>query len=89
MDEYDFLRAHKIEEAIPWAMLSGNNDGVMSISNARAVASGLAFRPVADTVSDTLAWWPSVPEARRAKPRFAITPDVEAAALAAWHARGQ
>lgn len=88
VDDYDFLRAHKIEEAIPWAMLSGNNDGMMSIRNARAIAAGLTFRPLADTVRDTLAWWPSVPEARRAKPRFSITPEIEAAALAAWHARG-
>jgi 2'-hydroxyisoflavone reductase len=89
VDDYDFLRAHKIEEAIPWAMLSGNNDGMMSIQNARAVAAGLTFRPLADTVRDTLAWWPTVPEARRAKPRFTITPELEAAALADWHARGR
>lgn len=88
VDDYDFLRAHKIEEAIPWAMLSGNNDGMMSIRNTRAIAAGLSFRPLADTVRDTLAWWPSVPEARRAKPRFSITPEIEAAALAAWHACG-
>lgn len=87
VDDYDFLRAHKIEESIPWCMLSGNNDGMMSIRNARAIAAGLTFRPLADTVRDTLAWWPSVPEARRAKPRFSITPEIEAAALAAWHAR--
>lgn len=88
VDDYDFLRAHKIEESIPWAMLSGNNDGMMSIRNERAIAAGLTFRPLADTVRDTLAWWPSVPEARRTKPRFSITPEIEAAALAAWHARG-
>jgi 2'-hydroxyisoflavone reductase len=40
-------------------------------------------------VRDTLAWWPGVPEARRAKPRFAITPEQERDALAAWHARGK
>lgn len=88
VDDNDFLRAHRIEESIPWAMLSGNLDGMMSIRNARAVAAGLTFRPLADTVRDALAWWPTVPEARRAKPRFTITPEIEAAALAAWHARG-
>lgn len=88
VEDYDFLRAHKIEEAIPWAMLSGNNDGMMSIRNARAIAAVLTFWPLADTVRDTLAWWPSVPEARRTKPRFSITPEIEGAALGAWHARG-
>ncbi|MBW7935216.1 MAG: NAD-dependent epimerase/dehydratase family protein [Gemmatimonadaceae bacterium] len=89
VEDYDFLKAHKIEEAIPWAMLAGNNDGMMSISNARAIGAGLRFRPLADTVRDTLAWWPSVPEARRNAPRFTITPAMETAALAAWHARGR
>ncbi|MBI3568217.1 MAG: NAD-dependent epimerase/dehydratase family protein [Gemmatimonadetes bacterium] len=88
VDDYDFLRSYKVEAAIPWAMLSGNDDGMMSISNARAVGAGLTYRPLADTVRDTLAWWPTVREARRMKPRFSITPEIEAAALADWHARG-
>ena len=39
------------------------------------------------TLRDTLVWWPTVPDARRANPRFTIKPDQEAKALAAWHAR--
>jgi 2'-hydroxyisoflavone reductase len=89
VDDYAFLEEHKIFAAIPWAMLRGNDEGMMSIRNDRAVAAGLAFRPLAETVRDTLAWWPSVPAARREKPRFAITPEQERAALAAWHARGK
>ena len=89
VDDYDFLRQHKIFEAIPWAMLAGNDDGMMSIRNDRAIAAGLTFRPLATTVRDTLAWWPTVPAARREKPRFAITPEQEKEALAAWHARGK
>ena len=87
VDDYDFLAEHKIDESIPWAMLRGNDDGMMSVKNNRAVAAGLTFRPLATTVRDTLAWWPSVPEARRLKPRFSITPEKEAQALADWHAR--
>ena len=89
VDDYAFLAAHKIDEAIPWARLEGNDDGMMSIANRRAIAAGLTFRPLATTVRDTLAWWPTVPEARRAAPKFAITPDMEAKALADWHARAQ
>jgi hypothetical protein len=37
-------------------------------------------------VRDTLAWWPTVAEARRLKPRFTITPEIEKTALADWHA---
>jgi 2'-hydroxyisoflavone reductase len=88
VDDYDFLEQHKIVEAIPWVMQKGNDLGHMSVRNDRAVAAGLTFRPLATTVRDTLAWWQTVPEARRSAPRFAITPEQETAALAAWKARG-
>ena len=88
VDDYDFLEKHKIGDAIPWAMLKGNDLGMMSVRGERARAAGLRYRPLAVTVRDTLAWWPSVPEKRRAAPRFAISPEQEAEALADWHARG-
>jgi nucleoside-diphosphate-sugar epimerase len=87
VDDYDFLTAHGIEEAIPWVMLKGNDYGHMSARNDRAIAAGLRFRPLDLTVRDTLAWWQTVPEARRAKPRFTITPEQEATALADWKKR--
>ena len=87
VDDYAFLEQHGITEAIPWGMLKGNDLGMMSIANAKVVAAGMTFRPVADTVRDTLAWWGTTPEARRAAPRFGIRPDQEAAALAAWGRR--
>jgi 2'-hydroxyisoflavone reductase len=89
VDDYEFLMAHDIAESIPWAMLKGNDYGMMSVKNDRAIGAGLTFRPLATTVRDTLAWWPTVPDARRAKPRFSITPETEAKALADWHARGK
>jgi 2'-hydroxyisoflavone reductase len=87
VDDYDFLAAHKIDEAIPWALLRGNDDGMMSISGAKAAAAGLTMRPVDATIRDTLDWWTTAPSARRDKPRFTISPDMERAALADWHAR--
>jgi len=36
------------------------------------------------SVKDTLAWWATVAEERRAKPRFIITPEIEARALLEW-----
>src|SRR5262249_20344928 len=87
VDDYDFLKDHKIEEAIPWAMLRGNDDGMMSIRHERAEAAGLSYRPLAETVRDTQSWWVTVPEARRKSAKFAISPGQEAEALAAWHAR--
>jgi len=88
VDDYDFLAAHKIEEAIPWAMLKGNDYGMMSVKNDKAIAAGLGFRPLATTMRDTLTWWQtSVPQARKDKPHFTITPEREAQALQDWHAR--
>jgi nucleoside-diphosphate-sugar epimerase len=87
VDDYDFLAKHRIEEAIPWAMLKGNDDGMMSIGHARAEAAGLKYRPLATTVRDTLEWWKTVPDARRKSPRFSISTEQESQALAAWHAR--
>ena len=40
-----------------------------------------------DTLRDTAAWWPTVPEARRQKPRFVITPELEAKVLAEFKVR--
>jgi 2'-hydroxyisoflavone reductase len=87
VDDYAFLTEHKITYSVPWVMLQGNNLGHTSASNTRAVAAGLNFRPLATTVRDTLAWWPTVPAARRDAPRFAITPEQETQAIAAWKAR--
>ena len=87
IDDYDFLQAHEIEYSIPWAMLKGNEEGMMSIRIDKAKAAGLRFRPAQTTLKDTLAWWPTVPEERRNKPGFAITPEIEAKALADWKAR--
>jgi 2'-hydroxyisoflavone reductase len=86
IEDYAFLEAHEIVDSVPWVMLKGNDEGHTSARNDRAVAAGLTFRPLADSVRDTLAWWPSVPAERRDNPGFSITPDKEARALADWHA---
>jgi 2'-hydroxyisoflavone reductase len=87
IDDYDFLEAHEIFDSIPWVLQRGNNEHCMEIRIDRSVAAGLKFRPLATTLRDTLAWWPSVPEARRASPGFSLKPEQEARALADWHAR--
>lgn len=87
VDDYDFLAEQKVTFAVPWILARGPYVGTMSINNAKSVAAGLRYRPIATTVRDTLAWWPSVPEARRAKPRFALTPEREAEVLVLWKSR--
>jgi 2'-hydroxyisoflavone reductase len=87
VDDYAFLSAHSIEEAIPWVMLKGNDYGHMSAKNNRAVEAGLKFRPLDLTVRDTFSWWQTVPEERRGKPKFTISPEQESMALADWKKR--
>jgi 2'-hydroxyisoflavone reductase len=75
----------------PWSDMpswipKGPEAGMMQVSNARAIAAGLAFRPLGETARDTLAWWRTQPEERRAKPRAGLAPEREAAVLAAWRA---
>jgi 2'-hydroxyisoflavone reductase len=86
--DLDFLAAHNLGAMVPWVMPRGDTLGMSTLSGAKAIAAGLTFRPLADTARDTLAWWSTVPEARRASPRFVLTPEREAEVLRAWHARG-
>jgi len=51
----------------------------------RAVAKGLTFRPLAETVRDTLAWFGTLPAERQAKMVAGLAPEKEAAVLKAWH----
>ena len=62
--------------------------GYGSVSNQRAIAAGLTFRPLAITVQDLLAWFRSLPAERQAKLNAGITREKEAELLKAWHARG-
>jgi 2'-hydroxyisoflavone reductase len=75
----------------PWSDMpvwvpAGPEAGFAQMSNARAVAAGLRFRPVAETARDTLAWWRTLPEERRAKPRAGLSPEREGEVLARWRA---
>ncbi len=70
-----------------WIPPSGPMAGFTRRSIERARAAGLTFRPLADTVSDLLAWHDQRPEAQRGPTlRAGISPEREAKALAAWHA---
>jgi 2'-hydroxyisoflavone reductase len=84
----DFLDRHGVHPWMDmpvWAPPTGDTAYLGRISRARAVKAGLTFRPVADTARDTLAWWKTLPETRRARLKAGVTPEQEAAVLAAWH----
>jgi len=70
-----------------WVPGLGETAGFARVSSARAQRAGLTFRPLATTAADTLAWFESQPEARRAKLRAGLSAERETAALKAWHTR--
>ncbi|MCA8976243.1 MAG: NAD-dependent epimerase/dehydratase family protein [Planctomycetes bacterium] len=59
--------------------------GRSMVSNARAVANGLEFRPIADTIRDTL-HWARTERGERPFTRTGLRPEREAELLAKWHA---
>jgi 2'-hydroxyisoflavone reductase len=86
----DFLDEHKVsvwQDMPAWIPARGEYAGFGRRSTARAQAAGLTYRPLETTVRDTLQWWLSLPEDRRAKPKAGISAEREAEVLKAWHAR--
>jgi 2'-hydroxyisoflavone reductase len=50
---------------MPWVSQEGAYSGLARLSPVRCFENGMTFRPFADTVRDTLAWWKEQPEERR------------------------
>ncbi len=66
-----------------WAPSEGDNAGFASTSADRALKAGLSIRSMRETVRDTLRWHLARPESDRAKLKAGLSPEREAAALAA------
>jgi 2'-hydroxyisoflavone reductase len=82
-----FLEEQKVEpwsDMPVWVPASGDSIGFAQINCQKAIGRGLRFRPVEDTVRDTLAWWKTLPEERRGKLRAGLTADREIAVLGEW-----
>lgn len=87
-----FLQEHGVNawSDMPcWIPAEGEYAGFGSRNIDRAVAAGLTFRPLADTVRDTLVWYDGLTEERRegVTRRAGLSPEREAEVLAAWDAR--
>jgi 2'-hydroxyisoflavone reductase len=87
IDDFDFLTEHRLGAMVPWVMPTGDTLGMSTLNGRRAIEAGLTFRPLAETARDTLLWWNTVPEERRANPRFVLTPEREAEVLGEWGRR--
>jgi 2'-hydroxyisoflavone reductase len=85
----DFLASHQVSawQDLPvWIPFETDSKGFHTMRSDKAIAAGLSFHAALDTARDTLMWWRSQPEERRAKPRAGLTPEREAEVLAAWSA---
>lgn len=68
-----------------WAPYEGETKGFHTWSNAKAVGAGLRFRPVEETVKDTLAWFKTQEKAEKGRNKLAgPSPEAETKILAAW-----
>jgi 2'-hydroxyisoflavone reductase len=82
----EFLAEHEVQPWLhmpAWAPTGGQMGALLQTDVSRAVAAGLTFRPLADTIRDTLAWaetFPADHEWRAGLPR-----EKEREVLAAWH----
>jgi len=84
-----FLDAQKINawsDMPVWVPGTGDTAGFARRSIARALGAGLTYRPLPVTAADTLAWFQTQPADRQAKLKAGLSPDREAAALAALKA---
>ncbi|MBV9773648.1 MAG: NAD-dependent epimerase/dehydratase family protein [Gemmatimonadetes bacterium] len=85
----EFLREQGVEpmEDLPFWFPEGDPEmaGAFHTDAQRALAEGLTYRPLAETVRDTVEWDRGLPE--EVKGRTGLSREREAALLAAWHAR--
>ena len=87
----EFMAEHGVrswQHMTNWVPPVGESIGMNQVSVAAAVQAGLTFRPLGDTARDTVEWWNTLPEERRAQMRAGLPADREAEVLAAWAARG-
>ena len=86
----DFLETHGVRpwgHMTTWVPPKKGMEGFSRVDCSRALKEGLTFRPLAVTAQDTLSWYRTLPEEKRAKPRAGLPADKEAEVLAAWHSR--
>jgi 2'-hydroxyisoflavone reductase len=69
-----------------WAPYAGDTRGFHTWQNGRAVKAGLRFRPVEQTVADTLAWYQGQLKEEKGRTRLAFTAEQEAEILKRWKA---
>ncbi|KFN48249.1 NAD-dependent epimerase/dehydratase family protein [Arenimonas composti] len=84
---FEFLANQEGADFPIWVPRAGTPfSGYGTVSNAKAIAAGLTFRPLATTVAELLEWYRGLPAERQAEVRAGISREKEAEILAAWAA---
>jgi 2'-hydroxyisoflavone reductase len=78
-----FLETQEIGDADLPMWMPTPLQGLMRVSIDKGLAAGLTFRPLAQTIADTLAW-----DAQEGSPKAGLSPAREAELLHAWHHQG-
>ncbi|MEZ4451626.1 MAG: epimerase [Nannocystaceae bacterium] len=87
----EFLMEHEVMPWVhmpAWVPAASEDGGLAKVDSSKAIAAGLTYRGLEAIVADTLEWWKTLPEERRAKMRAGVSPEKEAEVLAAWAKRG-
>ena len=87
---WKFLEAQNVNpwsDLPAWIPAEGDSAGFGKVDASKAKAAGLTYRPLDETVKDTLAWMATWPAERKAKLRAGLSPEREAEVLKAWHAK--
>jgi len=88
----EFLKENKVNgwtDLPVWVDPKEGGIGLITSNISKALAAGLTFRPLPETVRDTLAWYKKEPAERRAKMKAGLTADREKELLVAWHAKSK
>ncbi len=70
IDDYNFLKKHKVPYLIPWVMPEGNNYGTARINNSLAKENGLTFRSLDTIMKEYYTWWQSDAVSKERKEKF-------------------
>ena len=86
----DFLEQHEVR---PWSHMPTwippreGMEGFSRVNCSKAIAAGLTFRPLAETASDTITWFKTLPAERQSEMGAGLSAEREVEVLAAWQAR--
>ncbi len=84
-----FMEDHEIaawSDMPVYVPLDGEDAGHPYIDVTKALRQGLTFRPISETIRDTLVWWATVPAERKKKPmRAGLSSEREGKFLEYWH----